>query len=130
MSNKSLGNTFENEIAQYLFNNGFWVLRIPDGYTGQPVDIITVKNHKAYLIECKVCTTNVFNMSRIEPNQHATFRLWKETGNGEGYIAMKFGQDIFIISYARLCEMPEKRISKELIIQNGIRLEEWIKQCT
>lgn len=130
MSNKKLGNQFENYIAQYLFNKGFWVLRIPDTYAGQPVDIITVKNKKAYLIECKNCTNNVFETKRIEPNQHATFHLWEEAGNGDGYIAMKFGHDVFIISYARLCEMSVRRVSKELIIQNGIRLEEWIRQCT
>ena len=88
MSNKKLGNQFENYTAQYLFNKGFWVLRIPDTYAGQPVDIITVKNKKAYLIECKNCTNNVFETKRIEPNQHATFHLWEEAGNGDGYIAI------------------------------------------
>lgn len=130
ISNKSLGNQFENHICNYLFNNGFWVLRIPDTYAGQPVDVIAVKNKKAYLIECKVCSNNAFNTARIEPNQHATFQLWEEAGNGDGYIAMKFGQDVFLISYARLCEISIKRISKEVIIQNGMRLKEWIKQCT
>lgn len=130
MSNKKLGNDFENYVAQYLYSKGFWVLRIPDTFAGQPVDIITVRNKKAYLIECKVCSNNRFDTARIEPNQHATFRLWEEAGNGDGYIAMKFGQDVFIISYARLCGISKKRVSKELIIQNGMRLEEWIRQCT
>ena len=132
MSNKQLGNKFENYVAQYLFDSGFWVLRIPDTFAGQPVDIITVKNTKAYLIECKHCSNNAFDTARLEPNQHATFHLWEEAGNGDGYIAINFGQDSFIISYARLCEISsnKRRISKEVIQKNGMRLEEWIKRCT
>lgn len=126
MSNKKLGNKFENELAQYLFNKGFWVLRIIDGYAGQPVDIIAVKKQKPYLIECKVCTKDKFTMKRLEPNQHSTFQMWEEVGNGDGFIALKLTEDVYLITYKQLCGLNKKVINKNEIIQNGIRLEEWI----
>lgn len=66
MSNKSLGNSFETELCNLLSVNGFWVHNFASKSEGQPADIIAVKDQKAYLIDCKVCTNNTFPLSRIE----------------------------------------------------------------
>ena len=50
MSNKKLGNKFENEFADILADEfGFWVHLLNQNKSGQPADIIAVKNIKSFL---------------------------------------------------------------------------------
>ena len=78
-SNKKIGNDFEREFAELLFEHGFWVHVFAQNKDGQPADIIAVKNKKAYLIDCKVCSTKKgFDISRMEENQDLSMDLWRD----------------------------------------------------
>ena len=70
ISNKNIGNKFEKYTAEYLSENGFWVYRLPNKIGGQPFDILALKNDIIIALDCKVCSNDVFNKSRIEDNQH------------------------------------------------------------
>ena len=58
MSNKKLGNSFESELCEILSMYGFWCHNLAQNSAGQPADVIAVRNGKAYLIDCKVCSTD------------------------------------------------------------------------
>ena len=42
-SNKKLGNTFENEFCEMMFMRNFWVHNLAQNKSGQPADVIAVK---------------------------------------------------------------------------------------
>ncbi len=101
MSNRQLGNNFEAEFCQILYENGFWVHNFAQKASGQPADIIAVKNGRAYLIDCKVCSAKgIISYDRIEGNQISSMELWKQSGNGEGWFAIKSQNDIIMLAYS------------------------------
>lgn len=131
MTNKKLGNDFEREFARYLMNNGYWVLNVPQRADGQPADLIAVKNEKAALIDCKVCSRKGFPLSRIEPNQRTSMSYWTDCGNGCGWFAIKRNdQKIYMLSLIGLDSFSENTgagvISNEEMEQYGILAEEWV----
>jgi Holliday junction resolvase len=83
-TNKKLGNDFEAEFCEILFENGFWAHNMAQNAAGQPADVIAVRNEKSYIIDCKVCSNGRFPLSRIEDNQHLSMKLWEESGNHTG----------------------------------------------
>ncbi len=128
-SNKKLGTNFENEFCEYLFSKGFWVHNLAQKKSGQPADVIAVKNNKAYLIDCKVCLTKRFVLSRIEENQHNAMNLWKNCGNDEMWFALKLNDyDIYMISYSILSNLHQqgyKSLNFNIISETGMLLSEW-----
>lgn len=97
MNNKKSGNQFEAELCEILSANGFWTHNLAQNSAGQPADVIAVKNGSAYLIDCKVCSTGHFSLRRIEENQTLAMELWRDCGNGVGWFAMKFGDNIYMV---------------------------------
>ena len=77
MSNKKIGNGFEAEFCEKMFQNGYWVHNLSQNAAGQPADVVAVKNGVPYLIDCKVCSGKVFSVSRIEDNQRMAMTLWR-----------------------------------------------------
>lgn len=69
MSNKSSGNAFEHDLAQYMSRRGWWAHIFQDNRNGQPFDIVLAKEGKTQVGDCKVCEDDVFRLSRMEPNQ-------------------------------------------------------------
>ena len=65
MSNKSTGTKFELELSKALADRGFWVHRLQDNQNGQPCDLIACRNGQAWLIDCKDCQGDFFQLSRI-----------------------------------------------------------------
>lgn len=92
-SNKATGNSFEAELCELLAEHGFWAHNLAQNQTGQPADVIAVKNDVAYLIDCKVCLNDRFPLSRIEPNQEGAMTLWEMKGNANCYFALKDSHD-------------------------------------
>lgn len=43
MSNKKIGNGFEAEFCEKLFQNGYWVHNLSQNAAGQPADVVAVK---------------------------------------------------------------------------------------
>lgn len=100
MTNKKLGNDFEEEFCEILAKNRFWCHIFAQNKAGQPADVIAVKNGHAYLIDCKVCGDRGFALSRMEENQDCAMTLWKRCGNGEGWFAMHLPTgDIYMVPH-------------------------------
>lgn len=128
MSNKKLGNSFEQEFCEILFLHGFWVHNLAQNQAGQPADVIAVKNGIPYLIDCKVCTNGTFNKNRIEENQRLSMQLWDDSGNNAGLLAVKFGENIymaqiFVFDYTDKVNLPEKFFQ-----EYAKPLDEWLEE--
>lgn len=128
MSNKKLGNDFESEFCDILAEEGFWCHNMAQNAAGQPADVIAVKNGDAYLIDCKVCSRDRFPIDRIEPNQVLAMDLWRECGNGNGWFALEFSDDVYMVSLDAMwdCKGCYQSMTRELAEAYGIRLNEWL----
>lgn len=92
-SNKTIGNSFETELCELLAEHGYWAHNLAQNQTGQPADVIAVKNDIAYLIDCKVCLNDRFPFSRVEDNQEGAMTLWEMRGNANCHFALKDSKD-------------------------------------
>jgi Holliday junction resolvase len=92
-----------------------------------------VKNGKAYLIDCKVCSTDKgFALKRMEDNQDLAMELWNECGNGQGWFAMKLpNDDIFMLPHFHIkaCRNAQSYLSHREIFEMGKPLEKWVSKC-
>lgn len=132
MSNKKLGNDFESQLCEILSNEGFWCHLFAQNQAGQPADIIAVKNGKAYLIDGKACVNDTFPFSRIESNQHTAMTLWKQSGNGCGWFALRLNDySVYMIDHDLMIALSLNQcsISRDLITHYGLPLGRWIEKC-
>ena len=127
--NKKLGNDFEQELCQILADAGYWVHNFASKKTGQPADIIAVKNGKAYLIDAKVGMYEVFPFRRIEENQHLSMDMWIECGNITPYFALKARNEIYMVDYTTVIDLirnGKKQLNLEDMNKYGTRLATWL----
>lgn len=127
--NKKLGNDFEKELSEILYDAGYWVHLLNQNKNGQPADIIAVKNGKAYLIDAKVCMYEVFPFRRIEENQHLSMDMWIECRNITPYFALKARNEIYMVSYVtikNLIRKGKKQLNFEDMNKYGTRLATWL----
>ena len=130
MINKKLGNDFEKELSEILYDAGYWVHLLNQNKNGQPADIIAAKNGNAYLIDAKVCSYEVFPFRRIEENQRLAMNTWIECGNIEPYFALKCRNEIYMVSYEfirELAKQGKKRLNLEDMNKYGVRLATWLR---
>ena len=130
MINKKLGNDFEKELSEILYDAGYWVHLLNQNKNGQPADIIAVKNGGAYLIDAKVCMYEVFPFRRIEENQHLSMNMWIECGNVTPYFALKARNEIYMVSYEfikELAKQGKKQLNLEDMNKYGVRLATWLR---
>ena len=133
MSNKKLGNQFEAEFAEILANEGFWVHLLAQNAAGQPADVIAVKDGEAYLIDCKVCSNGKFPFTRIEDNQEWAMELWRDSGNDNGWFALKFDNDVYMVDMAAMktARTHHSAMTPELAdMLYGWTLDEWLVNRT
>ena len=52
--------------------------------------------------------------------------LWRECLNGEGWLAVKFGENIYMITLSRLDSMVSKNLPEELFQRFALTFEEWL----
>lgn len=131
MTNKKLGNNFELFFCQKLFSNGFWTHNFAQKQSGQPADVIAVRNKVAYLIDCKVCSRKGFNLNRIEENQNLSMKLWFQSGNGVGFFAFLIDEKIYLIEHPWLLGYSKVKnfITNEHIKEVGTPFEKWVNLC-
>lgn len=131
VSNKKLGNDFETQFCEYLFNNGFWVHNMTQNVSGQPADVLAARNGKTYLIDCKVCTDDKFVLSRIEENQNLSMKLWEETGNSKGLFAIHFGSEkgTIMITHNQLQKFKGSSVTSTDLLFRGVPLIKWVQIC-
>lgn len=132
MTNKELGNDFEREVCEILAKNGFWCHLLNANKSGQPADIMAVRNKEAYLIDAKVCSSRGFALSRMEENQELAMELWKECGNGQGWFALKVPTgEIYMIPH--ICIKAHQEIQSHLSFSEiailGKPIEKWVMRC-
>lgn len=129
MNNKKRGNDFEQEFCNMLSMRGFWAHNMANRKNGQPADVIAVKDGKAYLIDCKVCSGNKFDFKRVEENQVYAMERWSARGNGSGWFALKFGDNIYMMAYDHINELEtqgRKSITLKDIDLTVYTFEEWL----
>ena len=128
LTNRSLGNQIENDFCNYLFSKGFWVHRIAQNSFGQPADVIAVKDEKAYLIDCKACTSSGFRFSRMESNQEQAMELWERCGNGTGWFAVFTNKNFYMLSLQAIKPFlkTQSGFSNDEIIKLGIPIKDWV----
>lgn len=131
MNNRTLGNAFETEFCELLSEHGFWCHNMAQNAAGQPADVIAVKDKKAYLIDCKVCSHNRFPLSRVEENQHFAMQVWAAYGNGDGWFALKVEDEIIMIPYLLVLHLSYEKSSLDLtdIREQGVSFGKWLKKC-
>ena len=130
MINKKLGNNFEKELSDILYDAGYWVHLLNQNKNGQPADIIAVKNRMAFLIDAKVCTYEVFPFRRIEDNQQLAMDMWIECGNIEPYFALKCRNEIYMVGYTTIKDLMrngKKQLNLEDMNKYGMRLATWLR---
>lgn len=128
--NKKIGNDFERELGCILAVRGYWVHNFAQNKSGQPADLIAVKNRASWLIDCKVCSNGVFRFDRMEENQRHAMKLWEDCGNSRGWFALQLPDgSIYMFMLHSLVDL-EKRGKTELkeaeIRYMGIELEKWL----
>jgi len=131
MNNKTLGNNFEQELCERLSEYGFWTHNLAMNKSGQPADIIAVRNKVAYLIDAKVCSSRGFALSRVEENQDLAMDLWNNKGNGQGWFALKVQDEIYMIPHfcIKAYMVQQSSLSIEEIITLSKPLEKWVARC-
>lgn len=130
MTNKKIGNDFESDFCEILFEQGFWVHNFAQNQDGQPADVIAARNGKTYLIDCKVCSVRGFALSRMEENQDLSMELWKTTGNGEGWFAVLIGEEILMIPHltVKALRATQSYMNELELREYGTPLEKWLKK--
>lgn len=131
-SNRAVGNAFEQELCEMLFEYGFWVHNLKQDNSGQPADVIAVKDKIAYLIDAKDCSAKGFDLRRVEENQITAMQLWHECGNGQGWFALRVDDEVYMLSYPII--MMFKRGTRNSIPLSEIPkiakpLREWVREC-
>ena len=131
-SNRKVGNDFESDLCEILFGNGFWTHNLAQNQAGQPADVIAVRNRRAYLIDCKVCSTSKgFSLKRMEDNQDLSMTLWQECGNGEGWFAILLAGQIYMIPHTviKAYSKLQSYLSPSEISLLGRSVEDWVALC-
>lgn len=128
--NKRLGNNFESELANLLFTRGCWVTLLRATDSGQPADMIAATRHETFLIDCKVCSKDVFDLRRIEDNQVSAMKLWWDRTSSIPWFALKFSDEsIYFLSFHLLKKLKNqnvKSIAKEDIVAYGFEFDKWV----
>ena len=129
-SNKSSGNRFEQEFAEFLDSNGFWCHVLQQNKSGQPADIISVKGKYHCLIDCKeVSTSNGFVLTRAEENQRLAMKKFADRGKQVCWFAVKYPDGTIRMISINSVLMAEKQGVKaigELLSEQFMTADEWV----
>ena len=131
-SNRAVGNAFEQELCEVLFEYGFWVHNLKQDNSGQPADVIAVRNKVSYLIDAKDCSSKGFDPRRVEENQITAMQLWHECGNGQGWFALRVDNEVYMLPYPVIMMFKQgarSSIPLSEIPKIAKPLGEWVKRC-
>lgn len=131
-TNKSIGNSFENEVVEWFGKLGFWAHNFTQNASGQPTDIVIANKKFATIIDAKVCHSDRFVFDRMEDNQILAMTRWLDTVGTMPYFIIKFAktEKVYMCEYVTLSIM-ENRLKKESMNESEIAeyfptLGEWI----
>lgn len=132
MTNKKMGNDFEQELCEILSGYGYWTHNLAMNKSGQPADVIAVRNKVAYLIDAKVVSTKKgFALSRVEDNQDLAMDMWNDKGNGQGWFAFKVEEQIYMLPHYCVKAYKDKQSTLSIadIFALGKPIEKWVARC-
>jgi len=130
LSNRSEGTAFESILCDKLAKAGFWAHNMAQKASGQPADVIAVKNDIAYLIDCKLCEKDYFRLSRVEENQESAMALWQSCGNRGAYFAIRIADgSTYMVPFSHIVDYKRRKWTsikrKDLIMY--VTLDEWMR---
>lgn len=128
-TNRITGTRFETELCELMAKKGWWVHNMAQNQSGQPADVIAVKNNYAVLIDCKYCANDTFPLTRVEPNQETAMTLWEQCGNSSSYFALKLSDgSIHMVSFYEVSlEMGAGcKAFDKYSIENCMSFEDWL----
>ena len=106
------GKNFEIQLCWWLRKNGYYPEYHEKSASGsQNGDITAIKDNIAYKIECKnlESSTGRFPLSRIEANQTLSYKAFKECGNSNYILAIRWGNNVYFIDFG-LVQFYDKSI--------------------
>ena len=106
------GKKFETQLCWWLRKNGYYPEYHEKSASGsQNGDITAIRNNIAYKIECKNLqnSTGRFPLSRVEANQTLSYKAFKECGNSNYILAIRWGDNVFFLDFG-LLQFYEKSI--------------------
>lgn len=126
MNIKKIGNKCEQNTLSVLKSKGWWC-HLFASQSGQPCDIIALKNDKYFLIDVKHCENLSFRKERIEPNQFTSFEYARRKGIvNTGFICFfELTQEYKFLSYEKVKNNPDK---KSFHKNDMISLEEFLNE--
>lgn len=131
--NRTVGGRFEQELAEILYQNGFWCHVMQQNKSGQPADIIAVKGKFHTLIDCKVCENNTFPFRRVEENQKYAMRMFTRRTGELCYFALKVNlsgtEEIRMINIERIETLKHRgrtQLTEKDFEQQTWSLEKWL----
>lgn len=127
VSNKKLGNDFEQEFCNILSSKGYWVHNFANRKNGQPADVIAAKDGKALLFDCKVCSNGYFDKGRIEVNQDMAMKKWLKCNKESAFFALKLKEGVYILPYS-LMGLYKKILSRDFILRVGTKLSDFLEE--
>jgi Holliday junction resolvase len=126
-NNKKSGTSFEQELAEILYNNGFWshcIAPAPDG--SQPFDVVAVKGNCAFVFECKVCAKGKFSLDRVEDNQKTSVCIYGSCQNSNAFFAFKNEEDGNIYITRSTFLFSDLEYSRTVCVCKYNPIEEWL----
>lgn len=121
------GNKSEKDFLEILSKFGWWAYRCPNTLTGQPCDIIAMREKENRLYDAKHCEGKVFAFSRIETNQFDTFNF-ATSKNIPCAFAIYFEKDQnwYVLPYGVVLECLNKGMKQITLDQlESYRLNLW-----
>lgn len=130
--NRSVGNSFEEDLCNILAEHGFWAHNMKQSVHGQPADIIAVKGVYHVLIDAKVISNdNGFPFSRIEENQRSAMKMFQKRCGQLGYFALKLpDESIWMVTLERMETLKARGrsgLTEDEIRNNTWSLEKWLE---
>ena len=131
--NRTQGGRFEQELAQKLYEAGFWAHVIQQNKAGQPADIICCKGLYSALIDAKLRSTEGgFPLRRVEENQrYAMKRFTDRTGNACWFAVKLADGEIHMISSLFVFDMIQhdrSAISEDFIRGYTMTFDKWLDE--
>lgn len=129
--NRSNGGRFEQDMAEMLYDRGFWCHVIQQNKSGQPADLIAVKGKFHTLIDCKVVSDeNGFTFDRIEENQKFSMRMFHKRCMDMCYFAIRLPDgSVWMLSFDRI-EMLKlkhmKGLREKVLRKEAWPIEKWL----
>lgn len=122
MNVKKIGNIYERKFCDFLKSKGWWAHIFEYTASGQPCDVVAIRNNVAILVDVKHCKGVRFPFSDIQPNQLMCFEYAKKCGNENvGFII--YFETINAWRYLPYDVVRDKAKADEKSVKNGDLIE-------